>query len=168
MYVRNMIVVWLLTGLWHGASWNYIGWGVYYLIFLLLEKFVIKQKIPNFWNRVYTLSVVVIGWTIFRFENTQQLFTVLKGMIGIGISGFTNAQVHSIFLKNIFLLALSVISCTQLSKMFHNLLFHFGKENTLSYWIYNIFEAVTPSLLLIISSLALIGNAYNPFLYFQF
>lgn len=168
VYVRNMIVVWFLTGMWHGASWNYILWGLYYLCFLLLEKFVIKQRIPSGWNRLYTLTVVLFGWTIFKFESLADLGTVLAGMFGIGASGFGSAAVLTVFLSNIFLLIVSVIACTNIGTMLHNLNYNLGKSNGFCFWLYNIGQTLTPAFLLGISTLALIGNSYNPFLYFQF
>ena len=88
--IRNLAIVWFLTGLWHGASWNYIFWGLYYLAFLLMERYVYKDKIKKGWSHIYTLLVVVVGWTIFRFENLSELKTVLCGMIGINTGGFVN------------------------------------------------------------------------------
>lgn len=168
VYIRNMIVVWFLTGMWHGASWNYILWGLYYLVFLLLERFFIRQRIPSGWNRVYTLSVVFFGWTIFRFENMQDLGIVLAGMIGIGADGLGSAAVGTIFLSNLFLLVFCIVACTSLGVLLHNLFFHLGERSQAGFWVYTAGETILPVFLLIISSIALIGNAYNPFLYFRF
>ncbi len=168
IYIRNMVSVWFLTGLWHGASWNYILWGLYYLVFLLLERFVIHQRIPKGWNVVYTLSVVFVGTTIFRFENMDELWTVLKGLIGLGISGFSSAEVIGVFVSNLFLLIASIIGCTELSVYVRRIFAALARQNKALWTLYLIEEALLPVILLGLSTLALVGNAYNPFLYFQF
>ena len=167
-YIRNMAVVWFLTGMWHGASWNYILWGIYYLVFLLLERFVIKDRIPGALKYVYTLLVVFFGWVIFKFENLGELGTAFAGLFGIGTNGFIGMDVSTLFLSNIFLLAFSVIACTPLGKMIRQSLLRYGSSNKVAFTIFNITELIVPPLLLILSVLALIGNSYNPFLYFQF
>ena len=167
-YIRNMAVVWFLTGMWHGASWNYILWGIYYLVFLLLERFVIKDRIPGVLKYVYTLLVVFFGWVIFKFENLGELGTAFAGLFGIGTNGFIGMDVSTLFLSNIFLLAFSVIACTPLGKMIRQSLLRYGSSNKVAFTVFNITELIVPPLLLILSVLALIGNSYNPFLYFQF
>ena len=167
-YIRNMAVVWFLTGMWHGASWNYILWGIYYLVFLLLERFVIKDRIPGALKYVYTLLVVFFGWVIFKFENLGDLGTAFAGLFGIGTNGFIGMDVSTLFLSNIFLLAFSVIACTPLGKMIRQSLLRYGSSNKVAFTVFNITELIVPPLLLILSVLALIGNSYNPFLYFQF
>ena len=154
--------------MWHGASWNYILWGIYYLVFLLLERFVIKDRIPGVLKYVYTLLVVFFGWVIFKFENLGELGTAFAGLFGIGTNGFIGMDVSTLFLSNIFLLAFSVIACTPLGKMIRQSLLRYGSSNKVAFTVFNITELIVPPLLLILSVLALIGNSYNPFLYFQF
>lgn len=166
--IRNMAVVWFLTGMWHGASWNYIFWGIYYLIFLLLERFVIGDKIPGPLKHVYTLLVVFFGWVIFKFESLGELGYVLIGLFGIGTSGFTGMDVGTMFLSNIFLLIFALVACTPLGKTIRQILIRYGTRNPVSFMVFNITEMIVPPILLILSVLALIGNSYNPFLYFQF
>ncbi|MFR9145857.1 MAG: MBOAT family O-acyltransferase [Mediterraneibacter sp.] len=167
-YIRNMTVVWFLTGMWHGASWNYIFWGLYYLVFLLLERFVIKDRIPGPLKYIYTLFVVFFGWVIFKFESLGELGSVLGGLFGIGTNGFMGMDVSTLFLSNIFLLIFAVVACTPLGKLIRQNLLRFGSRNSAVFTVFNITELIVPPLLLILSVLALIGNSYNPFLYFQF
>ena len=134
----------------------------------MLEKFVIKDKIPKGWNHVYTLVVVLLGWVLFRFEDMSMLGTALLGMVGITKGGLISLQVKTQFMENIFFILVSVLACTKLGKGLRNGLYYFSKQNTIGFWIYNIVETVTIPLLLGLSILALIGNSYNPFLYFQF
>ena len=168
VYVRNMITVWFLTGLWHGASWSYVLWGLYYLCFLLLEKFVIKQRIPNGWNRVYTLSVVLLATVIFRFEDFDTLLIALRGLIGLNAGGFFSWSAWSTLLSNIFLIAACIVACTSLSVWVERLCAVWAKKSTIGFVFYSFEQAAIPLVLLGLSVLALIGNAYNPFLYFQF
>jgi alginate O-acetyltransferase complex protein AlgI len=121
-WIRNMFVVWFLTGMWHGASWNYILWGLYYLCFLLLEKFYIKDRIPDKWKHVYTLIVIFFGWIIFKYSDLSQLGAVLLGMFGIGSAGFYSMDVKTVFLSNIFFLVFSMLACTTLGRSLHKYL----------------------------------------------
>ena len=92
--VFNIFVVWFLTGLWHGADWNFILWGLYFFVFLCFEKFVLKDKIKNgLLKHVYTGIVILISFVIFNVTDLSQLWTFLKGMFGIGVEFFN-------FLKN--------------------------------------------------------------------
>lgn len=168
VYVRNMLVVWLLTGLWHGASWNYVLWGAYYLVFLLLERFVIRQRIPGFWNRIYTLSVVFFGTMIFRYEDISLFWVTLGGMFNLYGAGFGSLTLWTTFISNIILIAAGVIACTNITYYLHRILEAFSRRSGLALSLYGIGEALLPISLLLISFIALIGNSYNPFLYFQF
>lgn len=168
IYIRNMITVWFLTGLWHGASWNYVLWGLYYLCFLLLERFVIKERIPHGLNRIYTLSVVFFGWILFRYEDMSTLGLVFSGMFGLSQAGFFNWSAWSMILSNIFLIAAAVIGCTSLSVWLERLLAVGAKRNGFVFALYTAEQALLPIVLLGLSFLFLIGDVYNPFLYFQF
>ena len=167
-YVRNIFVVWFLTGMWHGASWNYILWGLYFALFLLLEKFVIKDRLPVAAGHVYALLVVYFGWVLFKFENFGELGMVLAGMFGFAGGGFTGLEVHTLFLQNIFLIVFCVIACTDLGKRLHRMLFDAAKRNEVALMVYSVTEAVTPVLLFVVAVAALAGASYNPFIYFQF
>ncbi len=122
-YVRNIFIVWFLTGMWHGASWNYILWGLYFAVFLLLEKFVIRGRMPRIAGHVYALVVVYFGWVLFKFENFAELGMVLAGMFGLAGGGFTGLEVHTLFMQNIFLMLFCFIACTELGKRLHKALF---------------------------------------------
>ena len=166
--VRNMTVVWFLTGLWHGASWNYILWGLYYLVFLLFERFVIKGRLPKVIGHIYSLIVVYFGWVLFKFESFEELGHVLASMFGFGGVPLTGLEAQTLFFQNIFLLIFCIIACTNLGKFIHNGLYHASKSNPLAFKIFNVTEVITPIFLLLISIVALTGASYNPFIYFQF
>ena len=167
-YVRNIFIVWFLTGMWHGASWNYILWGLYFAVFLLLEKFVIQGRMPRIAGHVYALVVVYFGWVLFKFENFAELGMVLAGMFGLAGGGFTGLEVHTLFMQNIFLMLFCFIACTELGKRLHKALFDAAQRNDIALTIYSITEAITPVILLVIAVAALAGASYNPFIYFQF
>ena len=168
MYVRNIFIVWFLTGMWHGASWNYILWGLYFALFLLLEKFVIKDRLPKVAAHIYALVVVYLGWVLFHFEDFSQMGCVMLGVFGLSGNGFTSLEVHTLFLQNIFLLIFCVIACTSFGTWLHGQLFQLAKRNNGALITYSVLEAVTPAILLIIAAIALAGASYNPFIYFQF
>ena len=167
-YVRNIFIVWFLTGMWHGASWNYILWGLYFAVFLLLEKFVSQGRMPRIAGHVYALVVVYFGWVLFKFENFAELGMVLAGMFGLAGGGFTGLEVHTLFMQNIFLMLFCFIACTELGKRLHKALFDAAQRNDIALTIYSITEAITPVILLVIAVAALAGASYNPFIYFQF
>lgn len=167
-YIRNMAVVWFLTGLWHGANWNYIFWGLWYLFFLLLERFVIKDRLPRVISHIFTLLVVLFGWVIFKFEDLAELSVVWKGMFGIGTPDFVNINVTTVFQQHLFFLAFSVIAVTSFGKKFRKLLLAGGRYKKGLFAAINVMDMVTPALLLVLSVFALVGANYNPFLYFRF
>ena len=158
--IRNILIVWILTGFWHGASWNFIFWGLYYGILLLLEKFVLKKyidKLPDFVKHIYTIVLVFIGWMIFAFDDSKYLFEFIKALT-------SNKFVDSAFLyyfKNYFLILViatlfSLPVYPKVKEKMNNTLF----TSLLSISIYVILFIVTLSYL--------VSDTYNPFLYFRF
>ena len=172
--ILNMLVVWFLTGMWHGASWNYILWGLYYFLFLVIERLFLgrildKNGISRFIGHVYTMFVVFFGWVIFKFTDLNVLGEVLKGLFGAGHAA-SSVESGSLIVNNVFFLILSIIACSMLGKKIREGWYRkairsrsAGMQNA-AYFI----DMLTPVVLLVLSVLALIGNSYNPFLYFQF
>jgi alginate O-acetyltransferase complex protein AlgI len=169
--IINLFIVWGLTGLWHGASWNYVFWGLYFFIFITLENKYLGQKLaqlPSFVGHLYALVVVYFGWALFYCQSTGLLGTLLKGMFGLNKNGFIDATTSIVFQNNIFLLIFCIIASTPLLKNLGTYAKRLYQVNYKIPYIMFIYDLAMPSVLLILSLLALVGNSYNPFLYFQF
>ncbi len=175
-HVLNILIVWALTGLWHGASWNYVLWGLYFAMFLILEKFLFRwDKNPTGWRRplrgLYTLAVVFFSWFLFRFENLSLAGTALAALFGFG-NGFCDMAASTTFVNNVFILMLCVLACTPVVPLLSGKLRTArqgrGPLSVVCAVAADCIGAVAPAVLLVLSALALVGNSYNPFLYFRF
>ena len=164
--IRNILIVWSLTGLWHGASWNFIVWGLYFGILLILEKFILKKyfsNVPKFIKGIYTLFLVMISFVIFQGDSLSRAFNIIKGLFGLNGELFIN-NVTLYYLKGYFLfIVLGVIGSTNYVK---NLVIKISNGNGKK--IINILEPIYLLILLIIVTMYLIDSSYNPFLYFRF
>ena len=169
--IINLFIVWFLTGLWHGASWNYVLWGLWFFVFLVLEKLFLLEKLetlPRVIPHLYALVVFYFGWVLFKFEDIHAIGIVLRGMLGLGGNGLTNMQVALAFKNNIFFLIFAIIASTPLlRKLYESAGMWFKRRKIVPYPIY-VYNIVCPVVLLILATIALVGNSYNPFLYFQF
>lgn len=167
----NLFIVWSLTGFWHGASWNYIFWGLYFFVFVTLENKVLLSKLnklPSAVGHVYAMTVVYFGWALFRSESLGNLRIIFKGMLGLGGNGFMNMPTLILLKNNIFLLIFCIAASTPLLKKLGLLIRKaLCRVQNVPHVLYTC-EAIEPVMLLLISFLSLIGNSYNPFLYFQF
>ena len=160
-HVRNILVVWALTGLWHGASWNFVLWGVYYGLFLLLEKFVLAsllERLPQWLRIAYTMFVVMIGWVFFSQTDFSALGTYLGTLFGIGAAGFADSTALYYLKTGFILFVVSILACRP--------------------WLYQQFKrllqrrpmtAVLVNFILLALSIAyMVYNSYTPFLYAKF
>ncbi len=164
-WVRNMLVVWLLTGLWHGAAWNFILWGLYYFILLYLEKTILKkalEKLPNVLKYIVTFIIVNIGWLLFRVNQLADAGTVLKGIITnqgeIGLTGLCNENPAVIFAL-IFCIA-APLCMTDLGHKIH-------QRYEGQVW-YQLLRKGTLMGIFVICIMFLVSSTYNPFIYFRF
>ena len=164
--IRNILIVWSLTGLWHGASWNFIVWGLYFGILLILEKFILKKyfsNVPKFIKGIYTLFLVMISFVIFQGDSLSSAFNIIKGLFGLNGELFIN-NVTLYYLKGyVLFIVLGVIGSTNYVK---NLVIKIS--NGKGKKIVNILEPIYLLILLIIVTMYLIDSSYNPFLYFRF
>jgi alginate O-acetyltransferase complex protein AlgI len=164
----SLFIVWFCTGLWHGASWNYIIWGLYFGVFIALERLLGKKrmkKIPLAIRHIYSKLVIIIGFGIFYFENLTQMGKFFRSLVGIGTVWSDEFSVN-IFVNNIFLLAIAVL-CTfplvSLAKKYLEKL-NSGKL-TLAY---QSTIAICNIALLVLCSVSLVNATNAPFLYFKF
>ena len=162
-WLRNIMVVWLLTGLWHGAAWNFIIWGLYFGILLIVEKVFLSkylEKIPKILRHIYTLIIVMISFIIFNGESTAQIMQNIGGLVGINSSAVVSLE--SLYHLKSYLLVLLVgfIGATPILKNFAN------KEKI--HKVMNCLEPIFLLLILTICTSYIIDGSFNPFLYFRF
>jgi alginate O-acetyltransferase complex protein AlgI len=169
--ILNLFIVWALTGLWHGASWNFVLWGLYYFLFLVVEKYVIPnfpEKLPKWMNRVYVLLVVGFGWLLFRCEDFAVLQTAVKGLVGLNGNGFSSYETWLLLKSNLFFLAGAVVACTPFVKNLGLKLEEAVQQKKHFMRLQQLIYVFGPILLMLLSTAVLVGDSYNPFLYFRF
>ena len=165
--VINLFIVWFLTGFWHGAGWNFILWGVYYFILLMLEKlFLLKwmERWPKLLRHIYTLLFVVIGWVIFACTDLNVMCSVLKAMFGLGegIAGGMS-EYYMISYGVLFIIA-AILATSVPIRIVRRLFLKLNLNNNVNLIIKNCLCVFV----LIVSIAFLVGDSYNPFLYFRF
>ncbi|MDE6595779.1 MAG: MBOAT family protein, partial [Oscillospiraceae bacterium] len=165
----NIIIVWLLTGLWHGASWNFVIWGMYFGIILIIEKHTIvkaQEKIPSFLLHIYSMFIIIFGWVIFYFEDFSRLGGFIKIMFGAGSAPKWDIITQGEITGNLYLLIIAVICSLPIGEFiedFYNRSMTKGGSALLT-----IGKSLCAVALLAVSTLLLIGDTNNPFLYFRF
>lgn len=160
--ILNLFIVWFLTGLWHGAGWNFILWGLYYFALLVLEKFVLRRvlvRLPEALQHVYTLFFVMVGWVIFACDDLGLLGTYLKAMFGIGVPAGNALGLYEWDVHAPFLIILLIAATTIPARIAKQL----TREDQRSPFL-----MVYTLLLLGLSMAFLVSGSYNPFLYFRF
>lgn len=165
--IRNIFIVWLLTGMWHGASWNFIIWGLLFSIILIIEKLFLKrflEKCPPILNRIYVLFIVMISFVIFNASSMQEAWRNIIGLFGANGESFINSYSIYYLRSYLVILIISVIGATPISR---NMILKL-KENEKSNKIINILEPIFLMILLVVVTAYLVDNSYNPFLYFRF
>lgn len=166
-WFRNIFVVWLLTGFWHGASWNFVVWGLYFGILLVMEKLFLNkilEKIPNIFRHIYVLLLIVISFVIFNIDNMADILVYFKGMFGVlDIPIFSVEALY--YLKSYaVVIIIAIIGATPLVK---NIIVNASKNKTLSN-VLSVLEPICYVVLLIVVTGYLVDSSFNPFLYFRF
>lgn len=163
--IRNLMIVWALTGLWHGAAWNFIFWGLYYGIILCIEKYILKgglERLPGFVRHIYTMVLVMLGWVLFFSPSLGSALSYMGTMFGIGGSGLFD-MTGFYYLKGSLILGIfSAVSCTPFIYVRFSRLFR-AKEK-----YKQILCAAAYAGIFVISTAYLVNATYNPFLYFRF
>lgn len=160
--ILNLLIVWGLTGLWHGAAYNFVLWGLYYGLLLILEKFVLKKfldRLPPFIQHIYTLFIIIIGWGLFYFTDVGQLGEFMVDLFNFG-NGICGDQAFNLIMSNLPMLIIAAVASTPLATMLYTRF-----EHTRFMWIP---ETLYCMGVLAVSTASLVNQSYNPFLYFRF
>ena len=166
-HIINMFVVWALTGFWHGASWNYLFWGLYWFVFLVLEKYLIKPKknprgLIRIGRTALTLVIVFFASMLFKFEDLSSLGQAFLNLFGR--NGFTDAATNLVLKNNMFFIIFASVASTPIVPAVAAL----ASKTRATAVVSKVVGALIPAALVIVSAICLAGNSYNPFLYFQF
>ena len=168
-HILNMLTVWLLTGFWHGANWNFVLWGLYYFVFLVIEKYLLKlnpnpKGIIRIIRIIPTFIIVFFASILFKFTDMSAIVKVFFGIFLDNGNAFIDAQTQMLLINNVFFLVACCVACTPviptLARIFEK------RDATRKIWVAA--GAVIPAILVILSACALAGDSYNPFMYFQF
>ena len=160
--ILNLLIVWGLTGLWLGAAYNFVLWGLYYGLLLILEKFVLKKfldRLPSFVQHIYTLFIIIIGWGLFYFTDVGQLGEFMVDLFNFG-NGICGDQAFNLIMSNLPMLIIAAVASTPLATMLYTRF-----EHTRFMWIP---ETLYCMGVLAVSTASLVNQSYNPFLYFRF
>lgn len=160
--ILNLLIVWGLTGLWHGAAYNFVLWGLYYGLLLILEKFVLKKfldRLPSFVQHIYTLFIIIIGWGLFYFTDVGQLGEFMVDLFNFG-NGICGDQAFNLIMSNLPMLIIAAVASTPLAAMLYTRF-----EHRRFMWIP---ETLYCMGVLAVSTASLVNQSYNPFLYFRF
>ncbi len=160
--IFNMLVVWAATGLWHGAGWNYVCWGLYFFVLLVIEKYLLKNiKLPKAVGIPVTFVLVLFGWVFFYFENMGQGFEMLKIMFGLG--GGSDAIALPQVVAALPVLIVCAVCSTPLLIKLKNKAFALAPP-----WAITVMESAYVLAMLFVCTSLVVSSTYNPFLYFRF
>ena len=162
---RNLIIVWTLTGIWHGANWNFLIWGLYFGLFIVVEKLWLLerlQKLPSFITHTYVLIIVIVGWVFFEFENLGNAFQYLKIMSGLSSNKLISDNAIYLFYTNIIVFIFVILASTPIFKKIKEIIL--AKEKL----YFNLGIIIFYSIALLLCTASLVNESYNPFLYFKF
>ncbi|MEG1595308.1 MAG: MBOAT family O-acyltransferase [Lachnospiraceae bacterium] len=166
-HILNLFIVWFLTGFWHGSSWNFVAWGLYFFVILILEKyFLLKrlQTLPAIVGHVYSVLLIVFGWVLFANESFAQIGGYFAGLFGASGMLFDSQGIYLLQNSALILLIAAIGSTQLLKKSYHYLMKRFNKHT----WIIQRVADVCGILLFLLCVAHLAGDTYNPFLYFRF
>ncbi|HPT90578.1 MAG TPA: MBOAT family O-acyltransferase [Acetivibrio sp.] len=171
-HVRNMLVVWLLTGLWHGAGWNFVVWGLYFFVLLVIEKYILlkfEKKIPAVFWRLYFVAAILVGWVFFYHTGIDRAFRFLGIMFGINAPSLSSPEVGIFLNSYMIFIVIALVGCTPLMKsIFDRIKGSLQRIRIGAYSVDQLIKSTVNIAILIVSIIMLVGQSYNPFLYFKF
>ncbi len=167
-WLRNILIVWFVTGIWHGAAWNFIIWGLYFGVLLVVEKLFLGKVLkwcPRFVQHIYTLFAVLVSFVIFSVENNlSQLLTYLGGLFGGGAIALISPETLYVFDSYLILVVIAVVGSTPLPKG----LWAKISNTKIGQRVSVVAEPVTIAVIIILCTALLVDSSFNPFLYFRF
>ena len=172
-WLRNILVVWLLTGLWHGAAWNFVLWGLYFFVLLCIERLLRNglSRIPKPVRHLVTLVLILFSWNIFYHTDLTRLLESFRILFGLSGSGFTNETTNLLLRNNLPLLLVCAVGCTAIPQFTGNvigLLCAEKRDDGVGHKVYAALTFVFDLALLALATISLAGSSYNAFLYFRF
>ena len=165
--IRNIFIVWALTGLWHGGAWNFLFWGIYYAVILILEKFVWGRsliRLPKIVQHLYALILIMIGWVFFFSADIGQAFSYIGVMFGIGASGFMDKTGLFLITTNWLLIVMGILGSSKRGLLLIKTTYEgFDSQKTRA-----VAATVVYTLFFLVTVTFLATESFNPFLYFRF
>ena len=162
---RNLFVVWFTTGLWHGASWNFIFWGLYFGFFIVIEKFFfgkLLNRLPKCISNLYTMIIIIVGWVFFDNNKLSDALNYIKVMFGLSGNAFIDSAAIYYFYTNFILFVIAILCATPIIYNFHKKIKNqFNARGAIAMALSRIF-------ILFLSTAYLVNQSFNPFLYFRF
>lgn len=165
--ILNLFIVWLLTGIWHGANWTFVIWGLIYFILLVIEKITNLHKNQRFTGsigHIYTLFFVIIGWVFFRANDVQSALIYLGKMFGIGATGLTDIAFVEYLKQAWFVLIVSMLASFPILKVIQN----FMEKKKANKTVISIVQSIGLCVIFVLAISICVSSTYSPFIYFSF
>lgn len=163
--IRNLLIVWGLTGLWHGASWNFLFWGMYFGVLLIIEKFFLSkylQRLPRILQWLYTFILVMLGWVLFEMNSLDKIGGFLGALFGLNGAGLFDSQSFYLLLSNLVIFLLCAVFSTKLIHRPAQWLFKKSEAG------YRTVKIIFEFSLFAVCICYMVTSTFNPFLYFNF
>ncbi len=168
---RNLFIVWGLTGLWHGASWNFVLWGLYYGVLIFLEKRFYERALialPQIFSHLYLIFITLLGWSLFYFTDLDRLLSYLKIIFGGTQAELLGPLVSGVFLSHLFWFLLAALLCLPLYPKLTRWAESFSARSKRHRQSLTALTMLANLFMLLLATSMLVGKSYNPFLYFRF
>lgn len=165
-WLFNVLVVWMITGLWHGAAWNFVLWGLYFAVLLIIEKLWLLRYLEkgSWWNHIYTMFFVVMGFVIFNADSVHDIGTNIGGLFGFASYPLCSEEFIYYFKSYIMIFVIAVVGATPLPRKLINVVCRAEKGRQLL----QVLEVIGLVFVMLVATGYLVDGSFNPFLYFRF